>query len=259
MNVLDSFSLAGKIALVTGGATGFGRQITEALAEAGARVITASRNVPVLEKSAAEFKTRGLDVLAYKLDQGEEASIRQLIDKVISNHERIDVLVNNAVSRPLKPGKLDPKAWSESMQVNSTGLYTISELVGEHMKQNGKGSIINISSIYGMIGIDPSLYVGTSLDNRITDYWYHKAGMINYTRYLGSVLGPHNVRVNCISPGGLYAGQPEEFVKRYSVKTFLGRMADESDLKGAIVFFASDASAYITGVNLPLDAGLTAK
>ena len=259
MNILDMFSLSEKIALVTGGATGYGHQVVEALAEAGARVITASRNVPLLEESAGKFRDRGLDVLAYKLDLGEEDSIRRLIKTVIADHQKIDVLVNNAVARPLKPGSFDPKAWSQSMQVNSTGLYIMSELVADEMKPRRQGSIINISSIYGMVGIDPFIYEGSTLDNRMTDYWFHKAGMINYSRFLGSLLGAYNIRVNCISPGGLYAGQHEEFVRRYCIKTFLGRMAGETDLKGAVLFLASEASAYVTGVNLPVDAGLTAK
>ena len=129
---------------------------------------------------------------------------------------------------------------------------------GNHMAEQGKGSIINISSIQGMIGPDYTLYEG--LDMPVPpDYYFHKGGVLQLTRHAASTLGPKGVRVNVISPGGLLGNQGEKFIKRYSARTFLGRMADQEDLKSAIVFLASDASAYITGANIPVDAGYTAK
>jgi len=260
MNVLDMFSLSGKVALVTGGAGLYGRQIVQALAEAGADTIMASRNVDALEKQAEKFKAQGLDnITVHKLDQSDENSIRQLRSDVLEKFGKIDILVNNAVARPMKPNVYDPRAFAESMKINVTGLYMMSELFAEPMKQQKSGSIINVGSIHGMIGIDLTLYEGLGFSSAVPDYFFHKGGMINYTRYFASILGHYNVRVNCVSPGGFFNNQPEEFVKRYNDRTFLGRMANEQDLKGVIVFLASDASAYITGANIPVDAGYTAK
>lgn len=259
MTVLDTFSLKGKIAVVTGGAGLYGRQIVEALAEAGACTITASRNVDALQKVADRLNQRGLNVHPDKLDLADEDSIRQFCRRTIDRHGKIDVLVNNAVLRPIKPRTFDPQAWRRSMDVNATGLYIISELAAEDMKKHRAGSIINIASIQGMVGVDTTLYEDLPISGLVGDYFFHNGGMINYTRYLAGALGSYNIRVNAISPGGYFNNQPEEFVKRYSARTFLGRMANDTDLKGAIVFFASDASAYITGANLPLDAGYTAK
>ena len=144
------------------------------------------------------------------------------------------------------------------MEVNATGLFTISRIVGNTMARAGKGSIINISSIQGMVGPDFWLYEEVGWD-AAPDYFYHKGGMINFTRYMAAKLGPYGVRVNTISPGGFFADQAEGFLWRYNKRTFAGRMANDTDLKGAIVFFASDASVYVNGANLAVDGGYTAK
>ncbi len=144
------------------------------------------------------------------------------------------------------------------MRVNSTGLFLASKHLSEPMRERGSGSIVNIASIYGMVGPDFSIYEGTPLQNP-ANYAFSKGGMINFTRYLAAALGPYGIRVNCLSPGGLRTPQmPERFVAQYSRRTLLGRMAEESDIQGPAVFFASDASRYITGANLPVDAGWTA-
>ncbi len=260
MNVLDMFSLSGKVALVTGGAGLYGRQIVEAIAEAGADTIMASRNVEALKKQAEIFNSQGLNnITVHKLDQSDENSIRQLRSDILDKFGKIDVLINNAVARPMKANVYDPNAFAESMKINATGVYMMSELFAEPMKQQKSGSIINIASIHGMIGLDPTLYEGLGFSSAVPDYFFHKGGMINYTRYFASILGHYNIRVNSISPGGFFNNQPAEFVKRYNDRTMLGRMADEKDLKGIVVFLASDASSYITGANIPVDAGYTAK
>ncbi len=121
--------------------------------------------------------------------------------------------------------------------------------------ESGGGSIVNIGSMQGVYGADFSLYEGTDMDSP-PDYHFHKGGMVSLTKYLARKLAPQKIRVNCISPGGLFTGQPEAFVEKYSNKVPLGRMASDDDLKGVVVFFASDASAYITGENLVMDGGL---
>ena len=259
MNVLESFSLDGRVVIVTGGAGLYGRQMVEGLAEAGAHVFTASRNLEALEQVASGFRARGLQVDALQLDLARESSILKLRDEVMALTGRVDVLVNNAVLRPMR-GTDDPvELWEQSMKVNATGLFLITRAFGEVMAEAKWGSIINISSIQGIIGPDEWLYEEVPWDGFIPDYFFHKGGMINFTRYMAAFLGPKGVRVNTISPGGFFSHQDQGFVWRYERRTFLGRMANDTDLKGAVVFLASDASVYVTGANLVVDGGYTAK
>lgn len=258
MNVLQSFSLKGKTALVTGGAGLFGRQIVEALCEAGANTIMASRNIEPLIEYAKDLTARGYLASADSYDQGDEASMLWLLDRLAAKHGRIDVLINNSVSRPMKSWNAPASDFAESMRVNATGVFIMTRAFGEHMASKGGGSIVNVGSIQGCVGPDFSLYVGTK-GGTIPDYFFHKGGMIQLTKYCAAHFGAANVRVNCISPGGFYNGQEELFVERYNQRTFLGRMANNDDLKGVIVFLASDASGYITGANIPVDGGYTQK
>jgi NAD(P)-dependent dehydrogenase (short-subunit alcohol dehydrogenase family) len=261
MPVLDRFSLAGKVALLTGGAGLYGRQLVSALAEAGADTWIASRNVTPLERIAEEHRARGLKVRALTLDQAEEPSVLEVRGRILKECGRVDILVNNAVSRPMIKGayQADASTFAESMRVNATGLFIITRAFGDAMAERGSGAIVNIGSIHGMIAPDPTLYVGTHVSAWYPDYFFHKSGMINFTRFIASYYGARGVRCNCVSPGGFFNNQPEPFVKRYCERTFLGRMADDTDLQGAVVFLASDASSYVTGTNLPVDAGYTAK
>lgn len=261
MHVLESFSLKGKVALCTGGAGLYGRQIVAALAEAGATTFIAARDVAKLETVAAEERARGFDVTALSLDLSSDASIEALHAEIITRAGRCDVLVNNAVTRSALNGwahELD--AFDQSLRVNASALFKITELFGRNMRANKSGSIINIGSMMGMVGIEMANYEGTDMTpNPSPIYHYEKGGMINFTRWAASILGADNVRVNCLSPGGFFNNQPAPFVKAYSARTQLGRMANETDLKGAIVFLASDASVYVTGTNIPVDGGYTAK
>jgi NAD(P)-dependent dehydrogenase (short-subunit alcohol dehydrogenase family) len=221
----------------------------------------AARHREPLEKIAEEHRSQGRDVRALQFDQGEEASIMSLRDAIVKESGRIDVLVNNAVHRPMKKGFRDEAAtFGESMRVNATGLFVITRAIGDVMAEQGNGSIINIGSIQGMIGPDPTIYRGTQMSGWFPDYFYHKGAIINFTRFIASYYGARGVRCNCISPGGFRTDDhPDPFVKAYSERTFLGRLANSSDLMGAIVFLGSDASVYVTGANLPVDGGYTAK
>lgn len=262
MSILDQFSLKGKVALMTGGAGLYGRQIVAALAEAGAETLIASRDVAALEKVADEHRRNGCPVAALPLDQGREASILALRDEIRKRWGRLDVLVNNAVLRPMKtgyPGEDAGASFAESMRVNATGLFLITRAMGDLMAEKKRGSIINIGSIQGMIGPDPTIYRGTDMSGWYPDYFFHKGGMINFTRFIASFYGAAGIRCNCVSPGGFFANQPARFVEQYSERTFLGRMASDTDLKGIVVFLASEASAYLTGTNIPVDGGYTAK
>jgi NAD(P)-dependent dehydrogenase (short-subunit alcohol dehydrogenase family) len=261
MPVLDTFSLSGKVALVTGGAGLYGRQIIRAVAEAGAQSYIASRNLESCEKVAAELRSKGYDVTALQYDQADEASILALRDAILERSGKCEVLVNNSVARPMKNGwQSDAATFAHSMQVNATGLFLITRAFGDAMAERESGSIINIGSIQGIIAPDPTIYRGTNMSGWSPDYFFHKGGMINFTRFVGSYYGPKGVRCNCVAPGGfLTEDHPEPFVRQYSDKTFLGRLANDTDAMGIIVFLASDASLYVTGTTIPLDGGYTAK
>lgn len=261
MSVLDSFSLKGKVALCTGGAGLYGRQIVAALAGAGAKTFIAARDVAKLEAVAEEERAAGNDVTALALDLDKDASIEALHATIIEHAGRCDVLVNNAVTRSAISGwDHDLEDYDKSLRVNASALFKITSIFGKAMAKQKSGSIINIGSMMGMVGIEMGNYLGTDMQADPSPiYHYEKGGMLNFTRWAASILGKDNVRVNCLAPGGLYSGQPAPFVKNYSDRTQLGRMANETDLMGAIVFLASDASAYITGTNIPVDGGYTAK
>lgn len=259
MAVLDLFHLQGKRALVTGGAGLYGRQIVRALAEAGAHTVTAARHRDALEAYAGELRAEGLDVQAESVDQGDEASILALRDRLFAEGP-IDILVNNAVSRTMRSWNDDAARFAESMAVNATGLFVITRAFGDAMAEQGDGVILNIGSIQGNVGPDATLYDGLNMNGFVPDYFFHKGGMANFTRFVASYYGPRGVRCNCIHPGGFETPEHDrEFVRRYSARTLLGRMAGHDDLMGAVVFLASAASAYITGANIMLDGGYTAK
>lgn len=255
----DLFSLRGKTILLTGGAGLYGRGLASMLADAGATLILAARDVAKLQVVAEQETAKGNQVFAESLDQGEEASVQALHDRAISRHGPLDGLVNNAVLRPMKGANGGAAQFAESMRVNATGVMLMHHVFGKTMAEAGRGSIVNIGSIQGMIGPSYELYDGTAMGDMPPDYFFHKGGMANLTRFYAALYGPKGVRVNCLAPGGFFNHQPEPFLKRYCEHTMLGRMADDSDLGGAVIFLLSDASRYITGVNLPVDGGYTAK
>ncbi len=258
MGVLDRFSLRERVALVTGGAGPlFGSSITEALAEAGATVVTASRNLARNEELAGRLQAAGYRVEPMRLDITEPASIEALHAQIRARFGGVDVLVNSAVvGRGGGFWDQDPEYWAYSAQGNMVGLMHMCKTFLPDMLSRGRGSIVNISSIYGVVANDPTLYTGTDM-KQPPDYTFVKAGMINYTRYLANYYGKQGVRANCICPGGYYAEQPQPFVEQYTRRCPLGRMMGNEDIKGAIVFLASDASAYVTGACLMVDGGWT--
>ena len=183
MGILDRFSLEGKVALVTGGAGSYGRQIVSALAEAGAKVYMASRNLEKLENSAAEYRNKGLDVEALQFDQGDESTILNIKEKILKKSGKIDILVNNAVTRAMTDYHDDESVFAKSMRNNATGIFLITRAFGDVMASQKSGSIINIGSIQGMIAPDASLYFdenGERLDGinfdafMSPDYWVQK-------------------------------------------------------------------------------------
>jgi NAD(P)-dependent dehydrogenase (short-subunit alcohol dehydrogenase family) len=257
-HALDLYRLAGKVALVSGGTGIVGNPIATVLSEAGATVIIASRDAERCRVLAQSLSQQGSKAEGERLDLSSEQEIRDLRDRILKQHGRLDILFNNAVARA--GGDLRHTTagdWEETMRVNSTGVFLASQIFSEPMQAQKSGSIINISSIYGMVGPDFSIYEGTAMSNPV-NYSFAKSGIIGLTRYLASFLGPFGVRVNCLSPGGFWTEDtPQVFVRNYSRRTLLGRMAVPDDIKGAALFLASEASAYVTGQNIAIDGGWT--
>lgn len=258
MGILDRFSLKGRVALVSGGAgPQFGSSISEGLAEAGATLITASRSLERNEEFAEGLKSQGYDAHAMEMDITDLDSIEALRAGVTERFGRLDILVNSALA--IKGGGFEeqtPESWAFGAKGNMVGLFAMCKAFVPGMVVQGGGSIINISSIYGVVANDPTLYEGTDM-RQPPDYTFVKAGMINFTRYLANYFGKKGVRANCICPGGYDCGDPATFVENYTRRVPVGRLLDNEDLKGAVVFLASDASSYVTGHALMVDGGWT--
>ena len=258
MNVKDLLSLKDKIILVSGGAGLYGKCIVEGLAEADGTVIIASRNIEQVQKTTDHFRKSGMDVYAMQVDQGDHLSVMALKEEIVKKFGKLDVFVNNAVSRPMKGYDDSMESFSESMRVNATGMMDILRKMCDLIGENGGGSVINISSMMGMFGPDLSNYEGTNMGTPPPDYFFHNAGVINLTRYLARVLADKNIRVNCVSPGGFFNNQPQRFLENYCKKVPLKRMANQDDIKGLMVLLASEAGAYINGENILMDGGMHA-
>lgn len=259
MTVLDRFRLDGKVVVLTGGTGLYGLPFARALAEAGAQVVLTSRHLDAARDAAEGLVADGLDASGLRLDLADPESIAAFRDSAIGAHGRIDVLVNNAVHRQ-GAGTFETTAddWDATAAVNSRGTFLLTQAVAAEMRGAGGGSIVNIGSIYGIVAPDFPVYEGTDITSPVF-YSYDKAGMIGLTRYLASALGRDGIRVNCLCPGGLYSGQDPAFVAAYAARVPLGRMAGDDDVTAALVFLASDAAAYVTGVVLPVDGGWTAR
>jgi NAD(P)-dependent dehydrogenase (short-subunit alcohol dehydrogenase family) len=269
MTVQKIFSLEGKVAVVTGALGLIGKEHCRALSEAGASVVVADVN----EEKCVEFaKTLGGKTLAKGVDITSEESVRALKGAVLKEFLKIDILVNNAaINDMVENPNADPEVskfenyplelWKKVLDVNVTGMYLCSQILGAEMARQGSGSIINIASTYGIVAPDQSIYKrpdGSQPFFKSPAYPTTKGAVVNFTRFLAAYWGSAGVRVNTLCPGGVENGQDEYFIQNYSNKTPLGRMAKPTDYKGAIVFLASDASSYMTGTNLVVDGGWTA-
>jgi NAD(P)-dependent dehydrogenase (short-subunit alcohol dehydrogenase family) len=266
-NVMSLFRLDGQVALVTGGAKNLGYDMALALAEAGADVVITSRDASSAASSASAIsKSTGRRILPLAFDVSDEPAVAAAINEIISQFGRLDILVNNAgnvgkstpETAPMERRELDD--WNRVIAINLTGVFLCSKhAVATAMKPARRGVIVNIGSSAGIIGKDRRQYEGTGMGGATLDYHASKGGVISMTRDMAVYLAPHNIRVNCISPGGFRRGQPAKFVERYSSNVPMGRMGqDGKEMKGAILFMASEASSYVTGHNLVVDGGLTA-
>jgi NAD(P)-dependent dehydrogenase (short-subunit alcohol dehydrogenase family) len=266
---MNLFSLNNKTAIVTGALGLIGKKHCEALAEAGASVVVAD-----IDQNAAEAYALSLGSghLGIGLDVTNEQSLKDARDKILGVFGSIDILVNNAAINDMfeNPNLAKEQSafenyplesFKKSLDVNVTGVFLASQVFGKVMADHGSGSIINIASTYGMVGPDQSIYrdeCGRQTFYKSAVYPVTKGAVINFTRFLAAYWGNKGVRVNTLSPGGVENNQNEFFIQNYSAKTLLGRMAQASDYQGALIFLASEASAYMTGANLVVDGGWTA-
>lgn len=262
-SIKSLIDLNGRVALITGGSGYLGKVIANALAEMGCSICLVDK-ANTLNSALDEIKLHtNTKVLGLDIDLEYEEN-RKKIPSLIEDHfGRLDILVNNAafVGDNNLSGwatnfeNQELSSWRKALEVNLTAAFHLSQLLSPLLKISENGSIINIGSIYGVVGPDLKLYEDTKMANPAA-YAASKGGLIQLTRWLSTVLAP-NIRVNCISPGGIKRRQPIEFIERYISKTPLRRMGTEEDLKGAVVFFASDLSSYVTGENLMVDGGWT--
>ncbi len=265
----DLFSLNDKVAIVTGALGLIGKNHCFALAEAGANVVVCDLNEEMCDEFAKNLPN---DSIGVGVDITNPDSLKNLRDEVLNKYGKIDVLVNNAAINDmfenplaaLEQSKFENyplDMWKKSLEVNVTGMFLCSQVIGTEMAKQKSGSIINVASTYGMVAPDQSLYKnekGEQTFYKSPAYPTTKGAVISFTKFLAAYWGSVGVRVNTLSPGGVENSQNEFFVKNYSAKTPLGRMAQPTDYKGAVVFLASDASAYMTGANLVVDGGWTA-
>ncbi|MGK9369309.1 SDR family oxidoreductase [Melioribacter sp. Ez-97] len=265
---MELFTLENKIAVVTGALGLLGMEHCKALSSAGATVVVTD----IDESKATEFaRELSGNSVGLGMDVVKPDSIKKARDVILQKFGKIDVLVNNAAINDMFE---NPKAaaeeskfenyplelWQKSLDVNLTGVFLTSQILGTPMAERGKGSIINIASTYGIVAPDQSLYrnkEGVQSFHKPPAYSATKGGVLMFTRYLAAYWGHRGVRVNALSPGGVENNQDDFFIQKYSSKTPLGRMAKPNDYWGALIFLASDASEYMTGANLVVDGGWT--
>ncbi len=255
------FDLTGRVAIVTGGAGLLGKQFSRALAEAGAQVVIASRNQENCGAWAEQLRGEGYAALALPLDLTLPESSEALVAVTLEACGRVDILVNNAYARgvPAPPEALTVEAWRTWIDAGLSGSFYCAQAVARPMLAQGSGSIINIGSIYGVGGTDVRMYPPGMPVNASVAYGAVKGGVVNLTRSLAVIWAAQGVRVNCISPGGFPGDTTNAaFAKAFEANVPLGRMGNRNDLKGAVVFLASDAAAYVVGQNLLVDGGWTA-
>jgi 2-deoxy-D-gluconate 3-dehydrogenase len=274
MKIQEKFDLTGRVAVVTGGVGLLGAEFCRTLAEAGAAVAVVDLNASASQAVADSLTSSGYKALALPTDITQPDSVNTAVEKVLSTFGGLDILVNSAALDP----KFDPEAinqgiapgafedypldlWNSALNVNLTGMFLMTQACVKPMLEQGKkGSIINICSTYGLNGPDQRIYIkeGQRVAFKPIYYTVTKAGVMGFTKYLAAYYAGTEIRVNALTPGGVFNQHEEYFVKNYSAKTILGRMAKKDEMNGALLFLASDASSYMTGNNVVVDGGWTA-
>ena len=264
MDIKKLFDLSGRIVIITGAAGNLGSKYAEGLTQAGANVVLADIDYATCKQLGKQLENKySIKNLAIKLDLNDKSSIENMVSKTMKQFSKIDILINNAAyqgnskSRKIKFENFPLNEWNKAISVNLTGVFLTCQEVGKIMVKQKYGNIINISSTYGLVAPDQRIY-GTSGQNAAAFYSATKAALVNLTRYLASYWNRSGIRVNSLSPGGVENSQESNFIKKYSEKTMLGRMANKNEYVGAIIFLSSDASSYMTGSNLIVDGGWTA-
>ena len=266
----DFSSLNGKTAIITGGAGILGKHFSEGLASFGSHVVIVDLNKNAAEILASDLTRRyGQQCISIECDVSEPASVNSMVDEVVKQFGDIHVLHNNAASKssdleaffaPFEEYTLDQ--WREVAKVNIDGMFLVAQAIGKKMvEQNKGGSIVQTASIYGVLGPDSRIYEGSSYMghsiNTPAVYSVSKAAVIGLTKYLATYWAEKNIRVNCITPGGVESGQNDVFKEKYSSRVPLGRMAQPEEMVGALLYLASNASSYVTGQNIIIDGGLS--
>jgi len=264
------FDLAGKRALVTGAAGLLGARFARGLADCGAAVACLDLERTACAALIEEIRsTYGGTALAVGCDLRQAAAVEEAVAGIEADLGPIDILINNAATKtddvdaflaPLEEAALE--TWRQVMAVNLEGAFLMARAVGRRMAERGRGSIVQIASIYGLLGADQRIYEGSNYLGRPINtppvYSASKAGIIGLTRHLAAYWGHRGVRVNTLTPGGVASGQNATFQGRYGARVPLGRMAEADEIVGAMLFLASDASSYVSGHNLVADGGLAA-
>jgi len=274
MKIQEKFDLSNRVAVVTGGVGLLGTEFCRTLAEAGAAVAVVDLNGDAAKKVADALTKDGYRAKAIQTDITKSDSVNAMVASVLSDFGRLDVLVNSAAldpkfdpdaaSKGIAPGAFEdyPLAdWNAAMNVNLTGMFLVTQACVKPMIAQGKkGSIINICSTYGLNGPDQRIYIkdGKRVAFKPVYYTVTKAGVMGFTKYLAAYYADSEIRVNALTPGGVFNNHEDYFVKNYSAKTILGRMAKKDEMNGALLFLASDASSYMTGNNVVVDGGWTA-
>lgn len=272
--IQDKFDLSGRVAVVTGGAGLLGAEFCRTLAEAGAAVAVVDVNRLAADRVADALLQMDYRARSIPTDITRPDSVSQMVSTVLETFGRLDILVNSAALDPkfdpqalaqgLAPGAFEDyplEQWNQALAVNLTGAFLVTQACVRPMLEQGKrGSIINICSTYGLNGPDQRIYIkdGKRLAYKPVYYTVTKAGILGLTKYLAAYYAGTEIRVNALTPGGVYNDHEETFVANYSARTILGRMARKDEMNGALLFLASDASSYMTGANLVVDGGWTA-
>jgi NAD(P)-dependent dehydrogenase (short-subunit alcohol dehydrogenase family) len=272
MNTLKKLRLDGRVAIITGGAGLLGVQHAHVIAEAGGvPVLWDIQSTATVERAREIAAQYGVDCQGLDVDITSREAVREAFDQVLARFNRADILINNATNDPkvttadLAWSRLENfslENWWQDLAVGLTGAFLCSQTVGSYMARQGGGVILNIASDLGVIAPDQRLYrqEGLAADQqpvKPVTYSVIKHGLIGLTKYLATYWAENNVRVNALSPGGVYTNQPEAFVKKLTGLIPLGRMASPDEYRAAVLFLVSDASSYMTGANLVVDGGRT--